>query len=191
MHRQLFLFPLWLIKQIRLGDHFQLEVPKITRRASGSGDLLNLPAVGHRRSRSANGASRVHDTLESTPPPPYSYVVNTPPPVPPRPDHPQATANELPVRSRHAWVSSTPLSVPQNPPRHNSVSSRNAYLRAPIRRDTAENVLETLRKFNTVFVVDDSRSMRGALWQEVDIRSIPCLRICVYQSCRPEMHSPR
>ncbi|KAL4267402.1 VWFA domain-containing protein [Pleurotus pulmonarius] len=42
----------------------------------------------------------------------------------------------------------------------------NSYLRAPMRRETAENALETLRKFDTVIIVDDSKSMSGPLWKE-------------------------
>jgi len=34
------------------------------------------------------------------------------------------------------------------------------------RRTTKENALEALRKYNTVFVVDDSSSMEGRLWRE-------------------------
>ena len=41
------------------------------------------------------------------------------------------------------------------------------HLHTPMRRPSVENALETLRKYNTVFVVDDSRSMYGNLWKEV------------------------
>ncbi|EPS98744.1 hypothetical protein FOMPIDRAFT_1125795 [Fomitopsis schrenkii] len=39
-------------------------------------------------------------------------------------------------------------------------------LRRPMRQNSVENALETLRKYNTVIVVDDSGSMRGKRWQE-------------------------
>jgi hypothetical protein len=43
------------------------------------------------------------------------------------------------------------------------------YLQAPIRRESLENALEILRKYDTVFVVDDSSSMRGKRWEEVSL----------------------
>jgi len=36
-----------------------------------------------------------------------------------------------------------------------------------MRQQTKEDALETLRKYNTILIVDDSSSMRGALWTEV------------------------
>ena len=39
--------------------------------------------------------------------------------------------------------------------------------RAPLRRSTAEDVLETLTRFDTIFIVDDSTSMKGVRWEEV------------------------
>ena len=44
--------------------------------------------------------------------------------------------------------------------------------RAPPRRTTAEDVLEILVKFETVFIVDDSTSMEGGRWEEVRNRII-------------------
>ena len=38
--------------------------------------------------------------------------------------------------------------------------------RAPVRRNSKEDPLDLLRKFDTVIIVDDSSSMEGALWQE-------------------------
>ncbi|KAF9498675.1 hypothetical protein BDN71DRAFT_1530803 [Pleurotus eryngii] len=35
-----------------------------------------------------------------------------------------------------------------------------------MRRETAENALEILRKFDTIIIVDDSKSMSGPLWKE-------------------------
>jgi gentisate 1,2-dioxygenase len=35
-----------------------------------------------------------------------------------------------------------------------------------MRRETVENALETLRKFDTIIIVDDSSSMAGAYWEE-------------------------
>ncbi|KDQ64206.1 hypothetical protein JAAARDRAFT_52188 [Jaapia argillacea MUCL 33604] len=36
----------------------------------------------------------------------------------------------------------------------------------PVRRNSVENALETLRRYNTVFIVDDSSSMDGSRWSE-------------------------
>lgn len=47
---------------------------------------------------------------------------------------------------------------------------RAQYLRQPMRQNTIEDALETLRKYNTVIIVDDSGSMsKGALWTEVGL----------------------
>ncbi|KAI6100128.1 hypothetical protein F5141DRAFT_969010, partial [Pisolithus sp. B1] len=46
--------------------------------------------------------------------------------------------------------------------RHKSLS----YLAKPLRRESRENALETLRKYDTVLIVDDSESMEGSLWEE-------------------------
>jgi len=40
------------------------------------------------------------------------------------------------------------------------------YLRRPMRRESEEDALETLRKYNTILIVDDSSSMRGSRWEE-------------------------
>lgn len=39
-------------------------------------------------------------------------------------------------------------------------------LRAPMRQASVEDALETLKKYNTVIIVDDSGSMHGSLWNE-------------------------
>jgi hypothetical protein len=36
-----------------------------------------------------------------------------------------------------------------------------------MRQRSVENALETLRKYKTVFVIDDSKSMFGTYWKEV------------------------
>ncbi|KZT05560.1 uncharacterized protein LAESUDRAFT_624491, partial [Laetiporus sulphureus 93-53] len=38
--------------------------------------------------------------------------------------------------------------------------------RRPMRQSSVENALDTLRKYNTVLVIDDSGSMQGERWQE-------------------------
>ncbi|OCH94283.1 hypothetical protein OBBRIDRAFT_789419 [Obba rivulosa] len=47
-----------------------------------------------------------------------------------------------------------------------SRAERLAYLRRPMRQESVEDALETLRKYNTVIIVDDSGSMQGKRWRE-------------------------
>ncbi|KAI0832719.1 hypothetical protein BC628DRAFT_1348038 [Trametes gibbosa] len=48
-----------------------------------------------------------------------------------------------------------------------SFDERADYLRRPMRQNTIEDALETLRKYNTIIIVDDSGSMsKGGLWTE-------------------------
>lgn len=48
-----------------------------------------------------------------------------------------------------------------------SMAERMEALRRPMRQNSVEDALETLRKYNTVIVVDDSGSMAGNRWKEV------------------------
>ena len=48
-----------------------------------------------------------------------------------------------------------------------SKEERIQYLRAPLRQESKEDALETLKKYNTVIVVDDSGSMMGERWKQV------------------------
>lgn len=49
------------------------------------------------------------------------------------------------------------------PPAYNDAvsekSDKKAYLRAPLRQESADDILETLREYDTVLIVDDSYSM--------------------------------
>lgn len=55
-------------------------------------------------------------------------------------------------------------------------SSVNVDLRAPLRKESQENALETLKLYDTVIIVDDSSSMRYAnRWEQVSLHT--CLRI--------------
>lgn len=45
-------------------------------------------------------------------------------------------------------------------------ASRAAYLRQPMRAESMENALETLRQYDTIIIMDDSSSMAGSLWKE-------------------------
>jgi hypothetical protein len=120
----------------------------------------------HRRARSTAAASR---TMLN--PPPYSAVappMSPPTPRPPRPPlypstrHPASNSSSQPTQPAASTSRSSPNSTSAAVP-----ATRNTYLRTPMRQDSKENALETLRKYNTVFLVDDSRSMCGQLWSEV------------------------
>jgi len=47
-----------------------------------------------------------------------------------------------------------------------SAADRMEALRRPMRQNSVEDALETLRKYNTVIIVDDSGSMAGSRWKE-------------------------
>jgi len=103
-------------------------------------------ATTHRRTRSAVVPGRHSGSSQPrNPPPPYSAAVETAPIVIP---------------------SNNERSLPPNPPvaRETATDSNSTASRAA--RIGLENALETLRKYNTVFIVDDSRSMYGNLWKE-------------------------
>jgi hypothetical protein len=165
-----------------------------------NGDLF-VPAKG-----AASGhVTRAHPTRErshhlghqwsedngrvSASPPPYTAPVGQPLPVSLR-EHQHASsrgaATNLPAGSRHTRNYSVPPAS-QNHARGPSGSSNSSHRRQPTRRNTAENVLGTLRKFNTVFLVDDSGSMQGARWKEVG--SMHPSRFLFDRLLRPEMRS--
>jgi hypothetical protein len=109
---------------------------------------LDVPrSSSHRRSRSVNATA---NSGLLAPPPPYSAAIDTP--------------------------SSVPLATTSTTSSAAARSSRTAaYLRAPMRQESVENALETLRKYDTVIIVDDSSSMKGRRWE--DVRSLT-LRLC-------------
>ncbi|KAG1735453.1 hypothetical protein EDB19DRAFT_1104901 [Suillus lakei] len=45
-------------------------------------------------------------------------------------------------------------------------AARIAYLRQPLRAESLEDALETLRHYDTIIIMDDSSSMAGSLWKE-------------------------
>lgn len=61
-------------------------------------------------------------------------------------------------------ISPTPWS-PQNDAEARA-AARIAYLRQPLRADSLEDALETLRSYDTIIIMDDSSSMAGSLWRE-------------------------
>lgn len=150
------------------------------------------------RSTSAAVSSSSRALLEP-PPPPYSAAIQTPPPVPPHDSSRPRGSNrrrssQTPTISRSRSAGSSTSATVRNAPTVNSGSSRAGteirvgsqfthflivppgassrnleYLRTPMRRESVEDALEILRKYDTVIIVDDSSSMRGKLWQEVGI----------------------
>ncbi|KAG9218773.1 hypothetical protein CCMSSC00406_0001113 [Pleurotus cornucopiae] len=136
-----------------------------------SNNTLGVPSSPrHRRTRSA-GAGAIAD-----PPPPYSRA---PPPRQPTVASPTTTSPNNGLGSTHTRVLDPRIfeTLPPVPAASGSSSNAqrsssrhtprsNSYLRAPMRRETAENALEILRKFDTIIVVDDSKSMSGPLWKE-------------------------
>ncbi|KAL4076384.1 hypothetical protein J3A83DRAFT_4052337, partial [Scleroderma citrinum] len=73
------------------------------------------------------------------------------------------TTPQLPAGSRHTRVSIYPEGT------HASSLNRYKdpeYLKQPLRKESREDALETLRKYDTVFIVDDSGSMQGSRWKE-------------------------
>lgn len=55
--------------------------------------------------------------------------------------------------------------IPEGSPPTNTVPQD--IRRPPVRRNTVEDALDTLKKYDTVIVVDDSGSMQGSRWTEV------------------------
>jgi hypothetical protein len=88
-------------------------------------------------------------------PPPYSDVVEAPLP-------------EIPTGSSHTRVDHVP------PPSH----THHTHDRGSFNGQSLENVLEMLRKFNTVILVDDSGSMRGERWKEVRVQYFYSVILC-------------
>jgi len=127
--------------------------------SSTDNNFLSAPGT-HRRVRSANASAT--DLNRHTPPPPYAEAVASAPPSPAL-----ASSRQRANGSRHTSVYTVPPASGSSASTHpRAPTSRNSYLRAPMRQNTTENALETLRKFDTVIIVDDSGSMHGALWTE-------------------------
>ncbi|TFK55409.1 hypothetical protein OE88DRAFT_1651714 [Heliocybe sulcata] len=120
------------------GDSFLTPDSAVSHSSSGS----------HRRSRSAHAAVASGQRDGLPPPPPYS---------------PKEEKSD--ESSQTSLYSASPAMSPTNlePPPGGGHSSGP---RRPVRRNTLEIALQTLKKYNTVFIVDDSSSMEGKLWME-------------------------
>lgn len=127
----------------------------------------------HRRVRSANVVSEGRRNRDSAPPP-YSLLsggnrlTN------------DATVEKIMAPSSASSTNTTSSLGSPNPrysayPQLSSISESGSRLTLDTRRLEAatgneENVLEALREYNTVIIVDDSHSMSGHLWREVSFR---------------------
>lgn len=167
-----------------------------TRRRRGNYDapdaiakaLPQITGPPHRMSISADSTFSETNT-PSHAPPPYSAEKISPSVPPHNFLHADNQNIYAPTVSRSGSVRAVPLDLasessgqsrvvtPLNPgsqhtqffmiPADASSGKNTEYLRKPMRCESAENALEMLRKYDTVVIVDDSSSMKGALWNEV------------------------
>ena len=120
----------------------------------------------HRRSRSAVAALNSRRNRESAPPPSYEAAVFGPGPS-------TLAVPQVTAARRRSFASPSNDGAPGGVPPL-SAQERMEALRRPMRQHSVENALDTLRKYNTVIVVDDSGSMQGKRWKEVRAHSLSC-----------------
>ena len=165
----------------------------VHRRATAhaaSHNNLSPPVQTHRRARSAlAGTPRVSQLLA---PPSYQEALSVPESHNASVASLQAPSEQTnnPFRRSRRPVSfggqpltegsTAGLQTPQTAgaasraPRQAAEQERIQYLRQPMRQQTYENALETLRRYDTVLIVDDSSSMqRAGRWQEVRVSPHP------------------
>ncbi|TCD67504.1 hypothetical protein EIP91_012309 [Steccherinum ochraceum] len=171
-----------------LGSSHRTVAPAaVRRRASASptnaAQIRNLPPVQtHRRARSAlAGSSSSVRNRDTAPPPTYSMAIAdtehlAPPPTalespvayPTPPLSPPALPNPPPSlaspRSTPGSSHTRHMTIP--PAQAGPSTSRSSQFSRPTSPNSqpVENDLDYLRRYNTVFVIDDSASMRGHLW---------------------------
>ncbi|KAF9266189.1 hypothetical protein L218DRAFT_897162 [Marasmius fiardii PR-910] len=141
--------------------HNSISKPRTLGRQGSTRDdqsFLGTPnPASHRRSRSANptlSRRSGYPDIVLNPPPPYS---RTPPP------DSRGFMRGL-TSSSHSLVSLSRSSSSSSKSRRRNNSS--TYLRTPMRQETQDNMLQTLKKYDTVIIVDDSSSMIGDRWSE-------------------------
>ncbi|KAM5534816.1 hypothetical protein V8D89_011532 [Ganoderma adspersum] len=122
-----------------------------------SNNFLSVPAPqAHQRSRSQD-ATRSRNPFRQRPTSYNGAVAQS------------STDRDLPPTP---IASGSPAQAPRSAavdvaPRWTTEAERLAYLRRPLRQESYENALETLRRYNTVIVVDDSASMtKDNRWTE-------------------------
>lgn len=64
------------------------------------------------------------------------------------------------------YTTSATTSSSENDTEASRAAARIAYLRQPLRAESLEDALETLRHYDTIIIMDDSSSMAGSLWKE-------------------------
>lgn len=64
------------------------------------------------------------------------------------------------------YTTSATTSTSENDTEASRAAARLAYLRQPMRAESLEDALETLRHYDTIIIMDDSSSMAGSLWKE-------------------------
>ncbi|KAH7922055.1 hypothetical protein BV22DRAFT_1037917 [Leucogyrophana mollusca] len=117
---------------------------------NGLGDALAMPSDTPQRRHSQN-LGELSNSLAAPSSRPHRRTRSA---VHRRPDAPPP----------YPSITSIPPSVPPVGEEGGGLSLDHPQM--PIRQDSKENALETLRKYDTVILMDDSRSMEGPLWAE-------------------------
>ncbi|KAH8834346.1 hypothetical protein DL96DRAFT_1756936 [Flagelloscypha sp. PMI_526] len=143
------------------------------RSSSTSGEKdqtsLAVPGSGHRRSRSANAVVR-KEYQDEFPPPAYAPALPEKEPgmLSPTSARHAASATTVFPFSLACWsdTNPSPLRLVRFCGNWHVSSLMIVNRNAPMRKETQEDALEMLRSYDTVILVDDSRSMLGARWRE-------------------------
>lgn len=80
-------------------------------------------------------------------------------------EHTAGSYQSAPPPYTTSATSETPWSS-ENDAQASRTAARVAYLRQPLRQESLEDALETLRQYDTIIIMDDSSSMAGSLWKE-------------------------
>lgn len=132
--------------------------------------IVQSPLHGHyKRTRSISSSNSRRSAIEWDPDVPNAAI----PPPPYHSSGDPLNVNVAVTSSR--WSSSLKKSNPDCKPFLNMPTwfqfpkvTCDIDYRTPLRKESMENAYEILRKFNTVILVDDSYSMRGDRWREVN-----------------------
>ena len=139
-----------------------------------SSSKSHKPRRASRRYSNDIVSPKCKETPERDEPPPYSTQSA---------NEAYHTVPELPPGSRHTRLSMLPKRTLTPPNQYNDSN----YLRQSLRKQSRENALEMLRKYDTVLVVDDSGSMQGHRWEEVGVIICPnalhTRKLTLYSTC--------